>query len=82
MTGLTDRQVITQRGAQILDALRASGAWMTRAQLAGATGKNWLSPNDLNQLERMAAAGLLDIRQRPTERGPVPRWEYRARAQQ
>lgn len=80
MIGLSvmDKQTVTRRGAQMLNALRANGDWMTRAQLAHATGKNWMTPNDLNQLERMAAAGLIEISQQALERGPQARYVYRA----
>lgn len=72
-----DAQPITGRGRAMLNAMRARGDWMTRADLAHATGKNWISPNDLHQLARMAAAGLIEIREHRPTGSPRARWEYR-----
>jgi hypothetical protein len=75
------RRTITRRGAQLLAALRSAEGWMTRAELASATGKNWMTPNDMIQLERMAAAGLIEISQQVPIRGPRARWVYRAKGE-
>ena len=79
--GLTtmEKQALTLRGAQLLAAVRAHGDWIGRADLARATGKNQLSPHDRLLLDRMHAAGLIEVRE--TEMGRTKRvmYEYRAR---
>lgn len=69
---------IKGRGAALLDALRKSGQQMTRADLAEATGKNQLSPNDVNWLERLEREGLIEVDTRPVT-GPA-KHEYLYRA--
>lgn len=56
---------IVGRGVELLNALRGKpGAWLTRAELAEATGKRALSPNDRNWLERLERAGLIEVQER------------------
>lgn len=55
---------ISGRGGQLLAAMRKTGAWMSRAELAEATGKAALSPNDRNWLDRLETDGLIERRQR------------------
>lgn len=61
---------IKGRGAALVNALSKNGGWMTRAELAAATGKNQLSPNDINWLERLSRDGVIEVDQR-TIPGPV-----------
>lgn len=70
---------IVGRGAALLAAIRAQkGQWINRAALAAATGKNLLSPNDRNWLERLEREGLIEVSTRPVQ-GPA-RFEYVYRA--
>lgn len=55
----------TGRRAAILTALRDKGDWMTRDELATATGKRTLSPNDRNHLDDMEREGVIEVQQRP-----------------
>lgn len=52
------------RRAALLAALRENGDWMTRDQLATATGKRILSPNDRNHLDELEREGVIEVRQR------------------
>lgn len=52
------------RRAILLNALRGKGDWMTRDELATATGKKTLSPNDRNHLDDMEREGEIEVRQR------------------
>lgn len=74
---------LTARARELLDALtKAPGEWVSRAQLARATGKNRLSPHDLALLERMAQGGLIEIRQRDSNTPIKIAFDYRAIQQQ
>jgi len=72
------KQAVTQRGAQLLAAIRAHGDWIGRAELARATGKNQLSPHDWALLDRLHAAGLIEVRETMMERTKRAMYEYRA----
>jgi hypothetical protein len=52
------------RRAALLTALRENGDWMTRDQLATATGKRILSPNDRTHLDNMEREGEIEVTQR------------------
>ncbi len=69
-------QTVTQRGTQLLAALEGSG-WMSRAQLAHATGKRALSLHDRMLLERMIDAGLIEKRQRSSNTPVGIAFDYR-----
>lgn len=70
---------VTELEAKLLEVLRANGDWMTRRQVAQALGRpGILTPYDVELLEKLAAADLVEITQRPT--GPVRKvWSYRAK---
>ncbi len=68
---------VTERGLQLLKALRKRGDWMSRADLALATGKHRLSPHDLELLNRMIAAGLVERRQRAISTPIAFAFDYR-----
>lgn len=70
---------IAGRGAALLHALHNSGEWMTRADLAAATGKRSLSPNDRNWLERFEREGLIEVDTRPVVGPAQHEYLYRAR---
>jgi predicted transcriptional regulator len=69
---------LTERANQLLEALKSSGNWMSRAQLAKATGKNLLSPHDKDLLERLIASGLIEKRQRSSVTPVGIAYDYRA----
>ena len=53
------------RARALLAALEAAGgAWCSRNDLAAATGKNRLSPNDIHHLEELSRAGWLESEKR------------------
>lgn len=71
---------ITERALQLLDALRTDrGVWMTRAELARATGKSRLSPHDVMLLERLIEARLIEKRQRESNTPVGIAYDYRAK---
>lgn len=69
---------LTQRGQELLDALRVNGAWMSRAEIARATRKNRISPHDVMLLERLVEAGYVEKRQRTSITPIGIAFEYRA----
>lgn len=69
---------ITDRARELLAALRAGGVWMSRADLARATGKNRLSPHDVDLLDRLAAADLAEKRKRKSNTPVGIAYDYRA----
>lgn len=73
-------EVITGRGQQLLDAIRAKGDWISRAELGRASGKRRLSPHDLVLLDRMVNAGLLEKRERASNTPIGTAFEYRVKA--
>lgn len=74
-----EKQTVTGRGAQLLAAIREHGDWIGRAELARATGKNQLSPHDWSLLDRMSAAGLIEVRETVMERTKRMMYEYRVK---
>lgn len=69
---------LTERQKELLEALKSANDWTGRGALATATGKNRLSPHDFLLLERLEAAGLIEIRKRST--GTInPAYEYKAK---
>lgn len=68
MLTMTTYEPLTKRQAAILNALH-SGDWMNRQELAEATGKRNLSPNDRNHLETLERRGLIKISKRAID-GP------------
>ena len=71
---------ITDRARDLLAALKAhNGAWVTRAQLARDTGKNRLSPHDVDLLERLIDAGQVEKRQRKSNTPVGVAYDYRAK---
>jgi hypothetical protein len=62
---MTGDRPIAVRYAALLKALRDNGGWMSRADLAQATGKRQLSPNDVNHLNAMLDAGVIERSGRP-----------------
>lgn len=71
---------ITDRARELLAALRAEGVWMSRADLARATGKNRLSPHDVALLDRLASAGLIEKRRRESNTPVGIAYDYKARS--
>lgn len=70
---------ITERALVLLAALQAAnGAWVSRAELARATGKRRLSPHDVLLLERLAESGKVEIRQRENHTPVGIAYDYRA----
>lgn len=71
---------ITDRARELLAALKAQdGAWVTRSELARATGKNRLSPHDVDLLERLIEAGLIEKLQRKSNTPVGIAYDYRAK---
>ena len=71
---------ITVRALELLDALKAHrGVWMTRAELARATNKNRLSPHDVDLLDRLVDAGLIEKRRRDSNTPVGIAYDYRAK---
>ena len=55
---------LTARATAMLTAMRANEGFMTRNELADATGKRHISPNDMMLLGKLSSAGLIDIETR------------------
>ena len=72
---------VTGRGADLLAAIRARrGEWLTRVDLAEATGKRQLSPNDRHWLDTLEHEGLIEIDRRAIDAPVGFEWIYRAKA--
>lgn len=70
---------ITARARELLAALQAGGGWMSRAELARATGKSRLSPHDIDLLDRLVNAGQIDKQERPSNTPVGTAFEYRVK---
>lgn len=68
-------ETVGGRRAVILAALRTSGDWMERNQIAEATEKRRLSPNDVQHLNSLVAEGLVE--QQTIEIGGRTFYRYR-----
>ena len=73
---------ITDQALRLLDVLRdRPDQWLKRREIAGALGKNRLTPYDIELLQRLCDEGLAEIGRRPN---PTPigyEYAYRALAQ-
>jgi predicted transcriptional regulator len=69
----------SKRARELYNALKTSGQWMTRNDLADATDKRRLSPNDVHQLEGLVSDGLIDRRDEPGAGTVGKTYAYRAR---
>ena len=81
MLTMTTDERLTERGRELLTALKAANGWTSRADLARATGKNRLSPHDFMLLERMEKDGLIEIRQRDSRAPAGVAFDYRAKGE-
>lgn len=54
----------TVQGQKLIALLYDEADWATRNQLAERLGKNRLNPHDIVLLERLGAAGIVDVRKR------------------
>ena len=70
---------VTGRALEMLEALRSSGEWMSRVQVARASGKKRLIPYDVELLQQMVEKGLLEIRQRESATPIGIAYEYKAK---
>lgn len=81
MLTMTTDERLTERGRELLAALKAANDFMNRADLARATGKNRLSPHDLELLERMEKDGFIEIRRRDSRAPAGVAFDYRAKGE-
>ena len=65
---------------RLLEGLQAAkGEWLSRSELAKAVGKDKIYPYDVQLLNDLIHAELIESRKRPRE-GFIPyEWEYRAK---
>lgn len=68
---------LTDRAMELLSAIREHGGWVTRAELAEATGKTRLSPHDRNLLEDLESSGLIELDEQPA--GISTKFVYKAK---
>jgi hypothetical protein len=69
---------LTNKGEEILSVLRESGNWHNRAQIAGLLGHKKLFPYDVQLLDELTTAGLVEKR-KADKPGFIPfEWQYRA----
>lgn len=68
---------VPERRAALLKAMRSAGKWLDRAALASMTGKDNLSPNDVNHLRDLQTEGYIERRVVPGD-GIREKFEYRA----
>lgn len=78
MTKYPEPASVTPRGQDILDALRASGEWMTRPQIAAAIQRPDLNKWDIGLLNKLVDDGLVESRKVERTTGIMFAWEYRA----
>lgn len=58
---------MTELSEKMIETLRQHGGWITRKQLAGALGRpGQLTPYDIDLLEGMVKAGLIECENRLT----------------
>ena len=69
---------LTARATAMLTAMRENEGFMTRNELADATGKRNLSPNDIMLLGKLSSAGLIDIENRAASSTQGAFFVYRA----
>jgi predicted transcriptional regulator len=71
---------LSVRQNEMLEALRqAKGQWLTRAELAAATGKRNLSQNDTFRLSELEQAGIIQIQQVPARGATRLQYQYRVK---
>lgn len=61
----------SQRAQKLRNVLDLNGGWMSRLDIAKATGKTRVMPHDVNLLEQMVADGILEKQQRSVERSGI-----------
>lgn len=67
----------SDRAEELFNAVRNAGGWIDRADLANATGKNQLSPNDLKHLQKMKESGILESGMIESESKRKVKYAYR-----
>jgi DNA-binding IclR family transcriptional regulator len=68
---------LTERAEELLTAIREAGDWVTRSDIAEATGKNRLSPHDRQLLDTLADSGYIEREERPA--GISMKYVYKAK---
>jgi len=68
---------LTGRASDLLKAIKEHGGWITRAELASATGKTRLSPHDRNLLDDLCSSGLIELDEQPA--GISTKFVYKAK---
>lgn len=68
---------LTDRASELLAAIKKHGDWISRAEIAEATGKRRLSPHDRNLLEDLEASGLIEQDEQPA--GISTKFVYKAK---
>ncbi len=76
---MTAENEISARARKMLVAIQASGEWMSRVQVARASGKKRLIPYDVDLLQQMVEKGLIEIRQRASATPIGIAYEYKAK---
>lgn len=72
------RKTISERTAEMLDAIRRCGAgWHSRAAIAEQLGRNRLSGADVTLLEMLIENGQVLAEQHEIDAPISQRWEYR-----
>lgn len=69
----------TERARELFAVLDVRREWVSRAQLARGSGKNRLSPHDVDLLDEMEAAGLIEKRQRASNTPVGIAYDYRVK---
>jgi len=70
---------LTPQAYKLLNVLRESGDWLSRAKLARTIGKAQLTAYDVILLQNMDGKGLIEIRQRHIRRQGRGAFEYKAK---
>jgi hypothetical protein len=76
----TQKLRITGRANLLLNAMKETQNWMSRAQLAHATGKRNLSPHDIMLLDRLIEYGIIEKRERESNTPVGIAFDYRLKA--
>lgn len=78
MYAMTDYKP-TERALALLAVLRRTpGRWLDRNEIAAAEDKSRLNPNDIKQLQNLADAGYIEMKQDEPDNDYLPyKWVYR-----
>jgi predicted transcriptional regulator len=78
---LTSNEPLTKHERELLGIIQQHGDWMTRRAIAKPFRQGLLTTRSIHALNRLVAAGLVEVRDTQSRRGGG-RFEYRAVTQE